>query len=38
MPLHYNFMQNIIVSAINREKKIFFIYVDTESNNLNFAL
>ena len=37
MPLHYNFMQNIIVSAINREKNLF-IYVDTESNNLNFAL
>ena len=36
MPLHHTFMQMIIVSAIKEEK--YFIYVNTLSNNLNFAL
>ena len=36
MPLHNTFMQKIIVSAIKRG--IYFIYVNTVSNNLNFAL
>ena len=37
MPLHNSFMRKVIVSAIKREKNLF-IYVDTVSNNLNFAL
>ena len=36
MSLHHTFMQKIIVSAIKRGK--YFIYVNTVSNNLNFAL
>ena len=37
MPSHNSFMRKVIVSAIKREKNLF-IYVDTVSNNLNFAL
>ena len=30
MPLHYSFMQNIIVSAINREKNLFFMLIQSQ--------